>query len=52
MYQHERMDEILKIVKKNHYVTVDYLVKEIRGDYLNVVGFPLADFCHTLKKIM
>ena len=30
MYQHERMDEILKIVKKNHYVTVDYLVKEIR----------------------
>lgn len=30
MYQQERMDEILKILKKNHYVTVDYLVKEIR----------------------
>ena len=30
MYQHERMDEILKIVKENHYVTVDYLVKEIK----------------------
>ena len=28
-----------------------YMVKEIRGDYLNVVGFPLADFCHTLKMI-
>ena len=28
-----------------------YLVKEIKGDYLNVVGFPLADFCHTLKEI-
>lgn len=24
------MDEIMKILKKNHYVTVDYLVKEIR----------------------
>ena len=30
MYQSERMDEIMKIVKKNHYVTVDYLVKEIK----------------------
>jgi septum formation protein len=29
-----------------------YLVKEIRGDYLNVVGFPLADFCHSLKFIL
>lgn len=29
-----------------------YLVKEIRGDYLNVVGFPLADFCHSLKFII
>lgn len=28
-----------------------YFVKEIKGDYLNVVGFPLADFCHTLKEI-
>lgn len=28
-----------------------YLVKEIKGDYLNVVGFPLSDFCHTLKEI-
>lgn len=27
------------------------LVKGIRGDYLNVVGFPLSDFCHTLKKL-
>jgi len=26
-----------------------YLVKEIKGDYLNVVGFPLSDFCHALK---
>lgn len=30
MYQQERMDEILKILKKHHYVTVDFLVKEIR----------------------
>ena len=30
MYQQERMDEIMKILKKNHYVTVDYLVQEIR----------------------
>ena len=30
MYQHERIDEILKILKENHYVTVDYLVKQIR----------------------
>ena len=30
MYQQERMDEIMKILKKNHYVTVDYLVNEIR----------------------
>ena len=29
-----------------------YLVKGIKGDYLNVVGFPLSDFCHTLKKIL
>ncbi len=28
-----------------------YLVKEIKGDYLNVVGFPLSDFCHTLKDL-
>ncbi len=28
-----------------------YLVKEIKGDYLNVVGFPLSDFCHTLKNL-
>ena len=30
MYQQERMDEIMKILEKNHYVTVEYLVKEIR----------------------
>ena len=30
MYQQERMDEIMKILKKNLYVTVDYLVKEIK----------------------
>ena len=30
MYQQERMDEIMKILKKNHYVTVEYLVKEIK----------------------
>lgn len=30
MYQQERMDEIMRILKKNHYVTVDYLVKEIK----------------------
>lgn len=30
MYQQERMDEIMKILRKNHYVTVDYLVQEIR----------------------
>ena len=30
MYQQERMDEIMKILRKNHYVTVDYLVKEIK----------------------
>lgn len=29
-----------------------YMVKAISGDYLNVVGFPLADFCHTLKMII
>ncbi len=29
-----------------------YLVREIRGDFLNVVGFPLADFCHSLKYIL
>ena len=30
MYQQERMDEIMKILKKNQYVTVEYLVKEIK----------------------
>ena len=30
MYQQERMDEIMKILKENHYVTVDYLVQEIK----------------------
>ena len=30
MYQQERMDEIMKILKENHYVTVDFLVKEIK----------------------
>lgn len=30
MFQQERMNEIMKILKKNHYVTVDYLVNEIR----------------------
>ena len=30
MYQQERMDEILKILKKYHYVTVDFLVEKIR----------------------
>ncbi len=30
MYQQERMDKIMKILKENHYVTVDYLVKEIK----------------------
>lgn len=30
MYQSERMSEILKILNKYHYVTVDYLVKKIR----------------------
>lgn len=30
MYQQERIDQIMKILKENHYVTVDYLVKEIR----------------------
>lgn len=30
MYQTERMDEILKILKKYHYVTVEYLVEKIR----------------------
>ena len=29
-----------------------YLVKEIKGDYLNVVGFPLSDFCHAIKEIV
>ncbi len=29
MYQTERTDEILKILKKYHYVTVDFLVKKI-----------------------
>ena len=30
MYQSERMDEIVRILKKYHYVTVDYLVEQIR----------------------
>ena len=30
MYQQERMDEIVKILKENHYVTVDHLVEKIR----------------------
>lgn len=30
MYQTERMNEILKILKKYHYVTIDYLVEQIR----------------------
>lgn len=30
MFQQERMDEIMQILKKYHYVTVDYLVEEIR----------------------
>ena len=30
MYQQERMDEIMKILKEYNYVTVDYLVKEIK----------------------
>ncbi|MBQ7045161.1 MAG: DeoR/GlpR transcriptional regulator [Clostridia bacterium] len=30
MYQQERMDQIIKILKENHYVTVDYLVEKIR----------------------
>lgn len=29
-----------------------YFVKGITGDYLNVVGFPLSDFCHTLQKLI
>ena len=30
MYQQERMDQIIKILKKYGYVTVDYLVDQIR----------------------
>lgn len=30
MYQKERLDEILKILRDNHYVTVEYLVKTIK----------------------
>ncbi len=30
MYQQERMDQIMKILKKNHYVTVEYLANELR----------------------
>lgn len=30
MYQQERMDAIIKILKLNHYATVDYLVEQIR----------------------
>lgn len=29
MYQQERMDEIMRLLKKHHYVTVDFLVNEI-----------------------
>ncbi|MBQ7038932.1 MAG: DeoR/GlpR transcriptional regulator, partial [Clostridia bacterium] len=29
MYQSERMSEIMKILNKYHYVTVDYLVEKI-----------------------
>ncbi len=29
MYQQERMDQIMKILKENNYVTVNYLVKKI-----------------------
>ncbi len=29
MYQQERMDEILKLLRENHYLTVDYLVEKI-----------------------
>ena len=30
MFQQERMDRIMQILRKYHYVTVDYLVEEIR----------------------
>lgn len=30
MFQQERLDEIMKILTKNHYVTVDFLVREIK----------------------
>ena len=30
MYQQERMNEILRILKSTHYATVDYLVERIR----------------------
>ena len=30
MYQQERMDAIMELLKKNHYVTVDFLVEKIR----------------------
>ena len=30
MYQQERMDEIVKILEEKHYVTVNFLVKEIK----------------------
>lgn len=30
MYQSERMNEIIKILRQNHYVTVNHLVKQIR----------------------
>ena len=30
MYQQERMDAIMEILKNNHYVTVDFLVEKIR----------------------
>ena len=30
MYQKERLEQIIKILKKVHYTTVDYLVEQIR----------------------
>lgn len=36
MYQQERMDKIMKILKENHYVTVDYLVQEIRYSHASI----------------
>ena len=36
MYQQERMDKIMKILKENHYVTVDYLVEEIHYSHASI----------------